>query len=86
MRNDNGSMVCARNTSPIMEGGDSMQVFTAKNPKQLDLCLKLLYSERVTFSVRVRESTKKKIEYVITADADELKVEELMEKYRILIS
>lgn len=86
MRNDNGSMVCARNTSPIMEGGDSMQVFTAKNPKQLDLCLKLLYSERVGFSVSVRESTKKKIEYAVTVQADEQTIEKLREKYRILIS
>ncbi len=63
-----------------------MRELTAKNPKQLDLCLKLLYTENIGFSVKVCESTKKKIEYVITVDADEQKVNELQEKYRILIS
>ncbi len=63
-----------------------MKVFLARNPKQLDLCLKLLYSEKVTFSVKIRESAKKKIEYEIGAEATELKAAELEDKYRILIS
>ena len=63
-----------------------MREFTAKNPKQLDLCLRLLYAERVPFSVNVRESNKKKIEYVVMAKVDEQKADELEEKYRILIS
>ena len=43
-----------------------MKEFRAKNPKQLDLCLKLLYAEHMGFSVSVSENIKKKIEYVIT--------------------
>lgn len=63
-----------------------MRKFTAKNPKQLDLCLRLLYSEGVTFSVRVVESAKKKIEYEIGVDVSEQRMTELEEKYRIMIS
>ena len=63
-----------------------MKEFRAKNPKQLDLCLKLLYAELMGFSVSVSENIKKKIEYVIIVDADEQKICELQEKYRILIS
>ena len=63
-----------------------MREFTAKNSKQLDLCLKLLYAERIGFSVRVCENTKKKIEYRIHVQATEQKATELEEKYRILIS
>lgn len=63
-----------------------MREFVAKNPKQLDICLKLLYAERIKFSVRVSENTKKKIEYHISADATDEKVEKLQKQYRILIS
>lgn len=63
-----------------------MKTFLAKNPKQLDICLKMLYSEHVSFAVAVTETTKKKIVYEITANADEQLIEGLMEKYRILIS
>lgn len=63
-----------------------MKEFTAKNPKQLDLCLKLLYAERIKFSVRVCENTKKKIEYAIRVDATDEEAALLEEKYRILIS
>lgn len=63
-----------------------MREFTAKNPKQLDLCLRLLYAEHIGFSVTVRETNKRKIEYVIGVDVTEQKMTELEEKYRILIS
>lgn len=63
-----------------------MKEFTAKNPKQLDLCLRLLYAERIGFSVRVYENIKKKIEYKVGIQATEQKIAELEEKYRILIS
>lgn len=63
-----------------------MREFTAKNPKQLDLCLRLLYAEHIAFSVSIRETNKRKIEYVIMVEASEQKVIELEEKYRILIS
>lgn len=63
-----------------------MREFLAKNPKQLDLCLRLLYSEHIGFSVRVCENTKKKIEYKVGVQATEERIAELEEKYRILIS
>lgn len=63
-----------------------MNGFMAKNPKQLDLCLRLLYAERIPFIVDIIENNKKKLVYVITAKADEQKIEELKEKFRILIS
>ncbi len=63
-----------------------MKSFLAKNPKQLDICLKLLYSEHVPFVVNITETTKKKVVYEITADAEEPIINKLMEKYRILIS
>lgn len=58
----------------------------ARNPKQLDLCLRLLYSEHVPFSVEVCETNKKKIAYEIKVEVTEQKMTELEEKYRILIS
>ena len=63
-----------------------MREFVAKNPKQLDICLKLLYAERVGFSVEVCENTKRKIEYKALVDVQEQRFNELLEKYRILIS
>lgn len=63
-----------------------MRAFLAGNPKQLDLCLKLLYAENVGFSVAVQESAKRKIEYSISVEVSEQKFDELWKKYRILIS
>lgn len=47
-----------------------MKEFTAKNPKQLDLGLRLLYAEQIGFSVKVCENEKRKIEYGIAVDAN----------------
>ncbi|MCC8159746.1 MAG: hypothetical protein LIO53_00250 [Oscillospiraceae bacterium] len=63
-----------------------IKIFSAKNPKQLDLCLRMLYSEHMVFSVRVVETDKKKIAYEIQVNADNNTAEMLKEKYRILIS
>lgn len=63
-----------------------MHEFIAKNPKQLDLCLRLLYAEDIPFNVRIRESNKKKIEYVIAVTVDDSFMAKLEERYRILIS
>lgn len=63
-----------------------MKAFLAKNPKQLDICLKLLYAEKVGFTVAVTENRKRKIEYLITALTDDKTIGMLLEKYRILIS
>ncbi len=63
-----------------------MNGFLAKNPKQLDLCLRLLYAEHIGFIVKVEETAKRKIIYKVFAKADIEKLSELEEKYRILIS
>lgn len=63
-----------------------MKEFMARNPKQLDLCLRLLYAERVPFIVKVIETDKRKIVYAVSTQVDEQTYEMLREKYRILIS
>ena len=63
-----------------------MKGLEAKNSKQLDICLRMLYSEKVRFIVEVRETNKQKIVYWIGAIVDEQKFKALKEKYRILIS
>lgn len=63
-----------------------MKYFLAKNPKQLDLCLRLLYAEHVPFVVQVAETNKKRIVYHVSAVTDEQTMRQLEEKYRILIS
>lgn len=63
-----------------------MHGLVARNPKQLDLCLRLLYAENVDFVVKVNETEKRKIFYTIYVKTDEHNYELLREKYRILIS
>lgn len=63
-----------------------MKEFIARNPKQLDLCLKLLYAEKVGFIVEVREDQKRKITYSVMVKVESERFAELEEKYRILIS
>ncbi len=64
-----------------------MKELLAKNPKQLDICLKLLYAEHVKFSVEVTETATKKIVYLVSAyGLDKLAENVLEEKYHILIS
>ena len=63
-----------------------MQELLAKTPKQLGICLKLLYSENVEFKVGIRENKKLKIEYPIIVDVDQKKFDELKVTYMMLIS
>jgi hypothetical protein len=63
-----------------------MKEFTAKNPKQLDICLRMLYAENLHFVVRVIETEKGKILYTIGIRAKLSKYQELSERYRILTS
>ena len=63
-----------------------MELFIATNPKQLDLCLRMLYAEKMTFSIKVDETTKGKIVYRIGITADEQTCVALKERYRILVS
>lgn len=63
-----------------------MKEFKARNPKQLDLCLKMLYAEGIPFSVRIEEDEKGKVFYKVYARLGIKVYEVLKEKYRILIS
>lgn len=63
-----------------------MNAFRAVNAKQLDLCLRMLYAEKLQFFVSVVENNKQKIEYRISTPVGEQTFEKLNERYRILIS
>ncbi|MFI3115321.1 MAG: hypothetical protein R3Y12_04175 [Clostridia bacterium] len=63
-----------------------MNNFIAKNPKQLDICLRFLYAEKVDFMVDVVENNKHKIEYDIKVELEQEAYDVLREKYRILTS
>jgi len=62
------------------------QYFIATNDKQLGLCLRMLYAERLDAYVETVMNSKNKIEFHIGIDADECMIELLMERYEILIS
>ncbi len=61
-----------------------MKELIAKNPKQLDICLRLLYAEKIGFTVHVHETNKKKIYYGVAIHTDEETQAAIEEKYRIL--
>ena len=64
-----------------------MYDFIAKNPKQLDICLRMLYAEHCEFTLTVRETVPSgKIVYAVTALTGEVKKAQLREKYRIMTS
>lgn len=42
-----------------------MEYFRAVNPKQLDLCLKMLFDENVLSTIETLRNSKGKIEYCI---------------------
>lgn len=60
--------------------------FIARNQKQLDQCLRLLYAERIPFKVEVAETANRKIYYKISIDENDVICEQLQERYRVLIS
>lgn len=63
-----------------------MKKFIAKNPKQLDICLKLMYMENVRFSISVTQPSKRKIVYEVYASIDGIAGDDLERKYNVLIS
>lgn len=63
-----------------------MKTFIAKNPKQLDLCLKLMYVENIRFTVAVTQPSKHKIIYEIYASVDGTEGDILEKKYNVMIS
>lgn len=62
-----------------------MYMFIAKNDKQLGLCLKLLYSEHIDYSVDLELTKKDRVIYKIWVDISSDAYSELESKYRILI-
>lgn len=62
-----------------------MKVLIAKNPKQLDLCLRLLYAENIRFMVEVIKNDKQKVMYEICVNIDGEAFKKLENKYRTLI-
>lgn len=63
-----------------------MGYLVAKNDKQLGLCLRMLYADNIPFTVKVVENNKQRIEFHVYAGTDESKVQELTERFRILVS
>lgn len=61
-----------------------MKELFAKTPKQLDICLRLLFAEGIKFSVQVYKSDKKKIYYGIAMAADDKICEAMAEKYETM--
>lgn len=63
-----------------------MNALYAQNPRQLGICLKLLYSENIKWVVDIYEDNKGRIRYKIGVFAEGIRFDEVKEKYRILIS
>lgn len=63
-----------------------MVSFRANSPKQLDLCLRMLYAEGMNFVVVITETNKGRIVYDVQTSADGDRKIMLEERYRILIS
>lgn len=71
---------------PIKKGARYMNDFIAKNAKQLDLCLRMLYAEKCEFTVTVQENSAGKIYYGVNVTADEGKKTKLREIYSRILS
>lgn len=57
---------------------------TAKNDRQLCLCIRLLAAEKIPFTLTVH--SEKKVYYTVKVKATKQRYEEVKEKYRIMIS
>lgn len=63
-----------------------MNYLLATSDKQLGICLRMLYAERIQPIVQTVMNGKGKIEFRIRVAADEDKFAMLEERYRVLIS
>lgn len=63
-----------------------MNYFLAVNDRQLGTCLRMLFAERIQPVVQIVLNDKNKIEFHISIPANEEMLEELKERYTILIS
>lgn len=62
-----------------------LQNFTAKNEKQLGLCLKLLYLEKIKSQVELQLTEKDKVIYLIWVRVNDETWSKLDSMYKILI-
>lgn len=63
-----------------------MDYFLAVNDKQLGICLRMLYADKIRGFVETVMNEKGKIEFHISIAASPDMFEELRERYQILIS
>jgi len=63
-----------------------MVYLTARNDKQLGICLRMLYSESVEFKVEVIMNDRDKIEFRVYPMLDEIRIPDIMRRYEIMIS
>ena len=77
---------CTKNASPIVKGGNAMNYFLAVNDRQLGTCLRMLFAEKLQPAVQTVLNEKGKIEFHISIAADQEVLEELNERYKIMIS
>ena len=63
-----------------------MNYFLAVNDRQLGICLRMLYAERLQGYVYTVLNSKNRIEYHISVSVDDERFDKLNERYKILIS
>lgn len=63
-----------------------MNYFLAVNDRQLGTCLRMLFAEKIQPVVQTILNDKNKIEFHISIPASDEMLEELQERYTILIS
>lgn len=63
-----------------------MKYFLAANDRQLGICLRMLYAERLQGYVYTVLNSKNRIEYHISVSVDDERFDKLNEHYKILIS
>ncbi len=63
-----------------------MDYFRAVNDKQLGVCLRMLYADKIQGFVETIKGDKGKIEFRISIDVDRQTFEKLLERYEIMIS
>lgn len=64
-----------------------MNYFVAINDKQLGICLRMLFAEKIEYTiVKTVMTSKHKIEFHIYMQEEDKRLDELIEKYEILIS
>lgn len=63
-----------------------MDYFLAKNDKQLGICLRMLYADKIQPFVKIVMSEKGKIEFHVKIQADDDVFQMLDERYKVLIS